>query len=262
MVFPHYEHKYTAYLRYVLPTVYRRAAKIISVSENTRRDLIRFYDLAPEKIKVIPEAIDHDLFKVCRADGKPSERLEKYGLPERFILSVSSNLPHKNLPRLIRAYGLVKKSFDIPLVIVGYLTPKYQREILEIMKESDLDEKDVRFLGHFPITDLPAIYSACELFVFVSLYEGFGFPPLEAMACGAPVVVSNAASIPEVVASSGLYVNPYEVVSIAEGIKKCLSSDPLRKELRQKGLAQAKKFSWDRAAEETLKVFREVAAEG
>jgi len=256
LVFPEQEHKYMFYIRNVLPAIYRRAEKIIAVSENTKKDLIRFYDLNPESISVIYEAIDSSLFKAPENLEETRKKISELGLPPRYLLSVSSNLPHKNLPRMIEAYGLARKKFDIPLVIIGYLTAKYQDEISRIMKRHNLTEKDVRFLGHFSMKHLPSVYAFCEAFIFVSLYEGFGFPPLEALACGAPVVVSNAASIPEVVGPAGLYVDPLEIESIAQGIEDILSDEGKRTDLRRKGLEQAKKFSWEKAARETLEVFK------
>ena len=257
LVFPEQEHKYVPYLRHVLPTVYRRADHLLAVSENTKKDMTRFYGIPAEKITVIYEAIDHSLF---RPQAAAPEKLAGWRLPEKFILSVSSNLPHKNLPRLIEAYGSLRKDVRLPLVIIGFLTPKYQKEIGDIMGRSGLTDSDVRFLGHFPMKDLPAIYSACTCFAFASLYEGFGFPPLEAMASGAPVVVSKAASIPEVVGDAGAYVDPLDPDSIAEGLRKVLSDQELRKDMSRKGLDQAKKFTWEKTAAQTLRVFREVLA--
>ena len=256
LVFPEQEHKYMFYIRNVLPRIYRRADKIIAVSENTKKDLVRFYDLKPENISVIYEAIDFELFKAPKNLEEARKKISALGLPPRYLLSVSSNLPHKNLPRMIEAYGLARKKFDIPLVVIGYLTAKYQDEISRIMKRHGLTDQNVRFLGHFSMELLPAVYALCEAFIFVSLYEGFGFPPLEALACGAPVVVSNAASIPEVVGPAGIYVDPAQTESIAQGIEDILSDEGKRKDLIRKGLEQAKKFSWEKAARETLEVFK------
>nr|HID12930.1 glycosyltransferase family 1 protein [Anaerolineae bacterium] len=169
------------------------------------------------------------------------------------------NKPHKNLMRLIEAWSSVIKSLGFghwSLAIAGHWDPRYPQAR---QKVAELGLDSVIFLGEVAEADLPALYSAADLFVFPSLYEGFGLPVLEAMACGTPVVCSNTSSLPEIVGDAALTFDPLDVEEMAAKIKEALYDETLREEMREKGLRQAAKFSWEKTARETLKIYREVA---
>jgi len=188
----------------------------------------------------------------------------RYGLPERFILYVGTIEPRKNLTTLLEAYAALTSRVsnlqypisNIHLVIAGrkgWLYEGFFRRLRELGLE-----REVVFPGFVPDEDLPALYSAAELFVFPSLYEGFGLPPLEAMACGTPVITSNSSSLPEVVGEVGIMVEPRDVRALAEAMELVLTDEGKRREMREKGLRQAARFSWKRTAQETLEVYRSV----
>ena len=243
------------FLTLMMPHFLRAADMVIAVSECTKRDAMRLYGLDEAKIRVIYEGVDP---RFRSADPETIEAVRaRYGLPERFILSVGTIEPRKNLTTLLEAYRTLRdRGSDFKLVIVGrkgWLYEGFFRRLRELGLEGE-----VVFPGFVPDEDLPALYSAAELFVFPSLYEGFGLPPLEAMACGTPVVCSNAASLPEVVGNAAIMVDPYDVEGLAEAMHRVLADADLREELREKGLARARQFTWERTARETVAVYREV----
>jgi glycosyltransferase involved in cell wall biosynthesis len=181
----------------------------------------------------------------------------RYRLPEGYVLFVGSVERRKNLRGLLQAYArLLETDVACPLVIVG-TRRRGAGEIGRTLQELHLEES-VIFTGYVPDADLPAIYTGADLFVFPSLYEGFGLPPLEAMACGTPVVCSNAASLPEVVGDAAIMVDPYDVEGLAEAMLRVLTDADLREHLRRKGLERARQFTWERTARETVAVYREV----
>jgi len=254
LLFPEYKHKQKIYLKYLLPMILRKVKRVITISENTKNDVVRFYNVPKEKISAIHYGINKSNLVVSEEDIGNFKR--KNGL-DRYILCISSNFPHKNLLRLIEAFYIVKnQQEDVSLLIVGYQEKKYQTEMNKKISELVLKNK-IKILGHFPQNQLSTIYAGAELFVFPSLYEGFGLPPLEAMTYSCPVVVSNTSSLPEVVGDAGVYVNSYNPEDIANGIIKVLTDENLRHNLIKKGFEQVKKFSWEKAARETLKVFEE-----
>lgn len=250
----------------------RRAKKIIAVSDCTKRDIIRFFGTPEEKIRVIYEAAasefreikDESLLTFRQAQGHPerSQRvkmvLDKYGLKRPFILNVGNPKPHKNWAGLIRAFaGLKKRGFDHRLILVGPDDPRFF-EPKRLVGQLGLG-RDVIFIEFVEKEDLPMLYSAADAFVFPSFYEGFGLPPLEAMACGTPVVCSNVASLPEVVGDAALMVDPNDIGGLAAAVSNVISDESLRKSLREKGLARAAQFSWQRTAEQTLEVYKEIS---
>ncbi len=242
LIFPNYKHKQKFYIKYFLPKILKKAKSIITISENTKKDIIKYFNINAEKIFVIPYGM-----KFFKNDNIDSYEFKKKNNLDKFILCVSNNLPHKNLPRLIEAFKIVaEKIIDVDLLIVGYKEKKYQLEIDKKIKEYGLESR-IKLLDHFKHSDLSVLYSIAYLFVFPSLYEGFGLPPLEAMACGCPVVVSNAGSLPEVCGDAAVYVDPYDPKSIAGGIIEILQNKTLRQELIKKGTEQVKKFSWESA---------------
>ncbi len=245
------------FLKLALPHFLRRADAIIAVSECTKRDAMRLYHLPAEKIAVIYEGVNPHL----RPESDPQKIAwvrAHYAKNRRFIFSLATIEPRKNLIRLMDAVrALHLRGFNQRLLIAGRKGWLCQ-DIFEHARKVGMQDKII-FLDFVPDEDLPALFAACDAFVFPSLYEGFGLPPLEAMACGAPVVASNTSSLPEILGDAALYVNPMDTANIAIGIERVLTNRELRAELRAKGIAQAAKFSWERAARETLAVYEQVA---
>lgn len=245
------------YLTLMLPRFMSRADAIIAVSESTRRDVTRLMHVQPEKISVIHEGVD-SAFRPVRDGALLAQIREKYGLPPRFILYFGTIEPRKNLGMLLDAYRALLGRYPAapPLVIAGRRGWLYQ-PVFDHVRELGLQDC-VRFTDYIDSADVPSLMSAAELFVFPSLYEGFGLPPLEAMACSIPVVCSNASSLPEVVGSGGILVEPHDVGGWIDAIEKVLKDERLRTELSERGLVQAACFSWDRAAQQTLEVYSRV----
>ncbi|HIQ39262.1 MAG TPA: glycosyltransferase family 1 protein [Methanothermococcus okinawensis] len=239
----------------LLPKTLRTADKIIADSYNTKKDIIKYFKIPEDKTKVIHLGVD-EKYKPL-SEEKINNIKEKYCINYPFILYVGTLEPRKNIPTLIKAYYKLKKQ-GLPhkLVITGKKGWKY-KSIFETIDKLNL-RKDVIFTGYVPDEDLPALYNAADLFVYPSLYEGFGLPPLEAMACGTPVITSNTSSLPEVVGDAGIMVDPYDVDGLSKAMYEVLTNDGLREELRKKGLERAKLFSWKKCAEEHLKVYEEV----
>jgi len=243
------------FLTLMMPRFLRRADAVIAVSECTRRDAIRWYRVPEERLYVIPEGVD-PRFRPAPPEAIAALRA-RYGLPERFILYVGTIEPRKNLPTLFAAYrSLLARWPDLGLVVagrVGWRTEGTFRALRALGLEGR-----VRFLGYVPEADLPALYSAAAVFAFPSRYEGFGLPPLEAMACGTPVVVSDVAALPEVVGEAGLRVPPDDPAAWAAALAAVLSDPSLRARLQGDGLRQAARFRWSEAARRTVAVYEAV----
>ncbi len=245
------------YLNATLPLYCRRADHIIAVSEATRRDLITSYGLPPEKVTVIHEAADP------RFSPQPEKALQAvrahYGLPEQFLLYVGTIEPRKNLLRLLRVWAPLYLAGEVPpLVIVGkrgWLSDDF----FAALEESPARE-GVILTGYVLDMDLPLLYAAATAFVFPSLYEGFGLPPLEAMSSGTPVACSNVSSLPEVVGDAALCFDPTDDEALAHSLRRIVHDEPLRAELRERGLTRAAIFSWKRAAQETWAIYQRLLA--
>lgn len=230
--------------------------RIIAVSNSTKRDLIRMFKVPARKIKVIYEAADKQ-YRVIN-DKKELEGFRaKYGINYPFVLYVGTLEPRKNIPRLVNAFGRVKKKgYPHKLIIVGKKGWKY-KAIFGMIKKLRL-EKEIVFTGFIEEKELPLFYNAADAFVFPSLYEGFGLPVLEAMQCGCPVIIANNSSLPEVAGDAALKANPKDAQDIATKIERVLKDKKLRVKLAQKGVKQAMRFSWKRCAKETLDLYKEV----
>jgi glycosyltransferase involved in cell wall biosynthesis len=237
----------------------RRADHILADSRVTKTDLVSMLGVEPEKITVVHLAADPTYHPL--AEDEARRVAAKYGLEPGYPLFVGTLEPRKNLPGLLQAYRLLRdaRTTDEPLVLVGGKGWLYD-EIFERVEALHLTEH-VRFLHDVPNADLPGLYAAAGLLTTPSFYEGFGLPALEAMSFGTPVVVSDRASLPEVVGDAGLLVNPDDPEDIARALDQALNDDALRARMRKQGLAQAACFTWDRAARETLMVYREVLAQ-
>jgi glycosyltransferase involved in cell wall biosynthesis len=242
--------------RLMMGLAVRSSSSIITISNSARDDLHFSYGLPRERITVTPLAAER-AFRPQPAEAVAALRA-KYGLPERYVLYLGSNKPHKNLERLVRAWErLVSESQpEATLLIAGHYDPRYP-QARAMVAERGL-EASVRFMPNVAEAELPALYSGALIFVFPSYYEGFGLPPLEAMACGAPVLCAYASSLPEVVGNAALTVDPYSFIEIAEGLRKLLGNPPLRRRLSEQGLARARSFSWRRTAMATLKAYEEM----
>jgi alpha-1,3-rhamnosyl/mannosyltransferase len=243
----------------------RDARRIFAISHSARADLIAAYRLAPERVIVTPLAADE------RFHPQPAERVAamrtKYDLPERYVLAVGSNKPHKNLAGLVEAFSTLqiadcRLQIDQPqrcspahLVIAGHWDPRYS-EVRTLIAQHALHDR-VRLLPNIAEEDLPALYSGATVFAFPSLYEGFGLPPLEAMACGVPVICSNASSLPEVVGDAALQVNTRDTAALAHRLATLLADAALREQLHVAGLARAQQLSWQRTADTTLRGMEE-----
>jgi len=246
------------YARVMLRRAVRAADRVITVSEATRADLVEFVDADRSKIEVIPHGCDPFFLETVAEEELASVR-QKHGLERPFLLSVTNIKPHKNIKRLLQAFIQLADSYpDLDLIIAGGALEEHP-ELDEIRRESGLGER-VRSLGFLSKLELRAVYNLAHIFVFPSLYEGFGLPPLEAMACGTPVVASRSSAIPEVVGHSGLLVNPFRVDSIAEAIRSLLENDSFRRALGVQGRNRAREFDWDHTAQRVLDVYRSVVS--
>lgn len=237
----------------------RRAARVIAVSENTRQDVIRLYGVPPERVVVVPNGVPSDLAPVDDRAALQALR-DRHGLPEEFILFVGTLQPRKNLVGLLRAFGRLRDRVQAPLVVVGAPGWQYQPIFDEAQALGVADR--VVFAGYAAPEELRLWYSAATVFIYPSLYEGFGLPVLEAMACGAPVITSSTSSLPEVVGDAALLVDPTDLDAIAGSLERVLREPQLRRTLRQRGLARAREFGWERTARETVAVYRAVAGVG
>jgi glycosyltransferase involved in cell wall biosynthesis len=241
----------------LLPRLCHRAARIIADSFNTKSDLVRHFQLPPEKIDVVHLAVGGE-FQPLRDARRLDAVRRRYGLPDSFVLFLGTVEPRKNLPRLIDAMKrLAREGVRLPLVIVGDGDTRYVRELRSTIRRSGLElGRDVLMAGYVEDGDLPALYSLCEVFVYPSLYEGFGLPPLEAMACGAPVVVSSNSSLGEFYRDSGLQVDPCRSDLIADAIACLVRGSELRREFAERGLKRARARTWKDVASETVAVYR------
>jgi len=248
------------YARASLWAAARVSNRILTVSDASKRDILRFFDVAPEKISVIYNGID-ERFRVEPPEEEMSRVTQRYQLAGDFVLYAGNVKPHKNLERLIDAFQLLRQDGfdDLKLIVIGDEISKYA-ELRRAVHRYNL-HKYVRFLGYMPDATLAVLYRLAAVFVFPSLYEGFGLPPLEAMASGAPVVTSNVSSLPEVAGDAAVLVDPRDPRAIADGIRRVLTEPGLRDALRARGLARAAEFSWERSVERIRQIYAEVAAE-
>jgi glycosyltransferase involved in cell wall biosynthesis len=236
-----------------------RSNMMISSSQATKNDLMKYYDVPDKKIRVVHLA-PGDHFRPITDDAVKARCREKYGLSSPYILALGGPHPRKNLRGLIRAFAAARTRLrsEHQLVFFGGTADLADLHRDDIEKERV--SGDVRFIYPVPDDDLPVIYSMADLFVYPSLYEGFGIPIVEAMSCGTPVVTSNVSSMPEVAADAALLVDPGQPEDICEKIVSVLDDPDLQRSLRQKGLERAKDFSWDKNARETMAVYREVVS--
>jgi glycosyltransferase involved in cell wall biosynthesis len=237
-----------------------RADHIIAVSESTKNDLVKLLGAPRDKITVVYEAADPIYRPMPRAEALASMR-SKYPLPDEFILFVSTIEPRKNISTLLQAYRRLLDSYKVNagLVLAG-ATGWLAEQVFDTVEQLDL-QRHVTFLGRVQNGDLVYLYNLARCLAHPAYYEGFGLTPLEAMACGTPVVASNVSSLPEVVGDAALLIDPNNEEELAVALHRLLSDDALHAALRDKGLARARTFTWERAAEETLAVYRRTVEE-
>ncbi|MBA7692178.1 D-inositol-3-phosphate glycosyltransferase [subsurface metagenome] len=232
----------------------KKATRIIAVSQATKSDLMHYLDIPDERISVIYEGVDRKIFQPV-----PHCIYE-----EPYILFVGSEHLRKNFTGLVKAFSQLKgepRFKDLKLVKLGRAGGQeadFRGQTMEVINALGL-VREVIFTEFVSGAELPAYYSGAEAFILPSFYEGFGFPPLEAMACGCPVVTSNTSSLPEVVGEAGIMVDPYDTDSLAQAIRRVLTDDKLRDDMVSKGFEQVEKFSWEETARQTLEVYNEVA---
>lgn len=231
----------------------RFARKILAVSESTKNDIVKVYGIDRDKIEVTHLGVDAR-FQPLPYDSV-QQVLDKFGLSyKKYILFTGTLQPRKNISKLVDAYIRLKNEYHIEekLVIAGGKGWLWE-PILEKIETANMKDS-IKLLGYVDTDDLPLLYNGATLLTLPALYEGFGLPPLEAMACGTPVVVSNISSLPEVVGDAGVLVDPNSVESIADGLSKVLMDKNLQSELSKKGIEQAQKFTWEQTARKTLDV--------
>jgi glycosyltransferase involved in cell wall biosynthesis len=251
---------------YMTRQVMHHAARIFAVSNFTKRDVSRYFDIKPEKVEVVYNALDESF---QRGHSTPAEQeviRGRYQVDSPFLLYAGRISPHKNVARIIEAFSALKGELakegaypDLKLIIIGDEVSK-NPDIRRAVIRSGM-QQDVRFLGYVSIDVLRIFFDMAKVFVFPSLYEGFGLPPLEAMAHGTPVVASNTSALPEVVGHAALMVNPENVFEISRALQRALTDQPLRERMKAAGLEQAQRFSWEVSVRRMLKVYEQVVAE-
>jgi glycosyltransferase involved in cell wall biosynthesis len=237
----------------------RHATAIITVSESAKHDIVRLYGVDPGRVHVVHEAAA-PAYRPIRDLGELRRVRQRYDLADRFILYVGTIEPRKNLPKLIEGFARRRKCGDLPHQLVcvgpyGWLS----RNVEELIERLQIEDA-VRFTGYVPFTDLPALYNLAEMFVFPSLYEGFGLPVVEAMACGTPVLTGNVPALAEVSGGAVEQIDRLDADSIGSALVNLTRSRERRQSLAALGLERARTFSWERAARETLKVYRHALA--
>lgn len=249
---------YVLQYRAIMPLIVRRVASIVTVSEFCRRDIIGRYRVAPEKVVVAPDAVD-PIFRPLQDQARLAAVRAAYGTGDRFLLCVGEIQPRKNIKTLIEAYVRLRRSGAITqkLVIVGKKAWLYD-ETFAAARTSGYGS-DLVFTGYVPGDDLVALYNAADLFVYPSLFEGFGLPPLEAMACGTPVITSNTSALPEVAGDAAMLIDPDDVEELARAIAALTTNEYLRSVHRQRGFQQVKRYSWETTARTVADLYRRVS---
>ncbi len=244
--------------------VLKRAARVLAVSNFTKKDIERLFHIGASQVEVVYNAIDERFRQGHATDADRQFIAERYQVNYPFILYTGRISPHKNVVRIIEAFSALKAELekegrlpDLKLIIIGDEVSRHP-DLRRTVIRSGV-QNDVRFLGFLPIDVLRIFYDAAKVFVFPSLYEGFGLPPLEAMAHGTPVVTSNTSSLPEVVGNAAVLVNPENVFEMMRAVHRVLVDQPLRDRLKQRGYEQAARYSWDSSVERILDAYREVA---
>ncbi len=240
----------------MIPLYCHRSNAIIVMTNSGKIDLIKYINVNKNKVEVIYGSC-HDRFKFTKKIKNVLMINKKYNLPDKYLLFVGGITPLKNFSNILRAFNLIRKKISIKLVVVGFKRWKYTKDI-SLINRLNL-QNDIITLGFIPDEDLPYLYSSAQCLTLPSLYEGFGIPILEAQACGCPVICSKTGCAPEVSDGAALLVNPYSYKEIAQAIDNILNDKDLRKRLIAAGIENVKEFSWLKAAEQTLQLFRKIS---
>ena len=247
--------------------VLRHADRIFAVSKFTKSEVEKIFGIPASRIQVIYNAIDERFLRGHATEQDRQVLAERYLINQDFLLYAGRISPHKNVVRIIEAFSALKAALEkegkfpgLKLIIIGDELSKHPDLRRTVIRGGV--QNDVRFMGFVPIEVLRIFYDAAKVFVFPSLYEGFGLPPVEAMAHGTPVVTSNTSSLPEVVGSAAVLVNPENVFEIMRALHRVLVDQVLREKLKQRGYAQAQKFSWDASAEQLIAAYEEIGGRG
>lgn len=245
--------------KYILPRLIKNSDSIIVSSQSTKEDIISYFGTPEEKLNVIYLGVDRSVF----SPKKPDEKiLKKYGINNDYLMYVGNDNPRKNLKTLILAYSEIFGEIEEDLVLIGPINKNYIAKIIKGQGSVNLSEKlldRIIIPGYVEFADLPALYSAASAFVFPSLYEGFGLPLLEAMACGTPVITSNNSSLKEVAGKAGILLDdPLNPHQISGKILEIVEDAELQKKYEKRGLLRVEKFSWDRMVKKTIEVYKQV----
>jgi glycosyltransferase involved in cell wall biosynthesis len=240
-----------------MPRIMEQCDQIITVSEFSKREIQRYFNLPDEKIAIIYEAAE-DIYQPIEKNKAKNFVKQQYGINSRYILYIGGLSHRKNIIGLILAFWNIRRDIaeDYKLVIVGKRNRSF-KNLIKLIETLKIEDRII-FTDFVPVPHLPYLYNAADLFVYPSMYEGFGLPPLEAMACGTPVIASNLTSIPEVTGDAAVLINPHDNNSLAESIEKTLSKPDQLIQMSIEGLEQAKKFSWEKCAQKTLDVYEKV----
>lgn len=257
MLFPEFHTRETQRFSKEIHRYAERSDCIIVISEQTRQDVVSFLNISDDRVRVTLLAAD-GRYRVIDDRHLVTSAAAAYGIDREYILYTGTLEPRKNILTIIRAFHAVKRELNVPhrLVLAGKKGWLYDDVFAEV-RALGL-EHEVIFTGYVPDEDLPFLYNGADLFVYPSFYEGFGLPPLEAMACGCPVVASNTSSLPEVVGDAGLLVDPRHHDELAAAMARVLGDSELARDMRRRGVERAATFSWDRCAQQTLSIYRDV----
>lgn len=258
--FPQYfTRKEVLQFRATIPLTARRAARVLTVSEYSKRDIVETYGIEDERVVVTYNGVS-PAFRPLPPGETGAVTLKRYGIEEQYLLAVGNLQPRKNLVRLFEAYTRLRDSMpDIrhKLVVVGKKAWKFS-PILDSVRRSRWND-DIILTDYVPDEDLPVLYACAQALVYPSVFEGFGLPPVEAMACGTPVIVSDRSALPEITGEAGMKVDPFDVDGIASAMATIIREPGLAERLREAGLRQAGKFTWEECAQRTLAVYHEAS---
>jgi glycosyltransferase involved in cell wall biosynthesis len=251
------------YITRVLPFLIKRLTRILTVSESSKRDIVEYAGIPEDRIRVTPLAADTRIFHPRDPQASRDAVCAKHGIRPPYILYISRiEHPGKNHAKLIEAFSRMKAAEDLPHTLVLAGSDWVRAEEVHAVAAASPSARDIHFTGFFPSADLPELLSGCELFVFPSLYEGFGLPVLEAMTSGVPTACADTSSLPEVAGDGALLFPPEDVDAMADAMKRMLVDEGLRRDFVRKGLERSRGFTWEETARRTLEVILEAAQAG